>query len=159
MQIGVLALGLAARLHREQGSFAGYYLDLLEQHGIRWRFYERRDVSLFDESLQGEARAAAQSAANRRKEAIVALVASLEGRAPAEITAELRGRLPVDLDLPAIERCYHAGDGTLIELDDHWFELRASGTDAVLRYYLEGRDRDRVSALNDAFTRLRVDVD
>jgi len=158
MQIGVLALGLAARLHRAQSSFAGYYLDLLEQHGIRWRFYERRDVSLFDESLKGDARAAAQAAANRRKEAIVALFAGLEGRSPAEIMTTLRDRLPAGTEVPAVERCFRAGDGTLIELVDHWFELRASGTDAVLRYYLEGRDRSRVSALNDAFTHLRVDV-
>jgi phosphomannomutase len=159
MQIGVLALGLAARLHGENGSFAGYYLDLLAQHDIRWRFYERRDVSLFDESLKGDARAAAQAAANRRKEAIVAFFASLEGRPPAEIAAALGERLPAGAEVPAIERCFHAGDGTLIELADHWFELRASGTDAVLRYYLEGRDRGRVSGLNEALTRLRVDVD
>jgi phosphomannomutase len=159
MQIGVLALGLAARLHREASSFAGYYLDLLEAHGIRWRFYERRDVSLFDESLKGDLRAAAQTAANRRKEAIVAYFASLEGANAAEIGTSLRERLPADADLPAVERCFHAGDGTLIEFDDHWFELRASGTDAVLRYYLEGRDRGRVSALNQALTCLRVDGD
>ena len=30
--------------------------------------------------------------------------------------------------------------GTLLELEDQWFELRASGTDAVLRYYMEGED-------------------
>lgn len=159
MQIGLLALGLAARLHRERGSFAGYYLDLLAQHDIRWRFYERRDVSLFDESLKGDARAAAQTAANRRKDATVAFFASLEDRTPAEIEAALRARLPKGADLPAITRCFHAGDGTLLELADHWFELRASGTDAVLRYYLEGRDRGRVSALNEALTRLRVDSD
>lgn len=159
MQIGLLALGLAARLHSRQSSFAGYYLELLDQHDIRWRFYERRDVSLFDESLKGDARAAAQAAANRRKEAIVAFFAALEGQPPAAIAAQLQDRLPAGTELPAVERCFHAGDGTLIELADHWFELRASGTDAVLRYYLEGRDRERVSGLNEALTRLRVDVD
>ena len=54
----------------------------------------------------------------------------------------MQARLPAGVALPAIERCFHAGDGTLIEMDGLWFELRASGTDAVLRYYMEGRQRE-----------------
>ncbi len=157
MQIGVLALGLAARLHREGGSFASYYLHLLETYDIGWRFYERRDVTLFDESLQGDARAAAQAAGNRRKHATVAFFANLEDRKPQDVVDTLQSRLPAGTTLPSVQRCFHAGDGTLIEMDGVWFELRASGTDAVLRYYLEGRDRAGVSALNEAFTNLRID--
>ena len=61
--------------------------------------------------------------------------------------------------MPPIERCFHAGDGTLLELENQWFELRASGTDAVLRYYMEGEDQAQVSALNEAFTTLRIALD
>jgi len=32
-----------------------------------------------------------------------------------------------------------------------WFELRASGTDAVLRFYIEGKDKDFLETLNKAF--------
>ena len=56
MQIGVMALCLAARLHLQSGSFAGYYLELLEKYETRYRFYERRDITQFDESLKGAAR-------------------------------------------------------------------------------------------------------
>ena len=156
MQVGVLALCLAARLFREGRSFAGHYLDLLRQYRVRWRFYERRDVTLFDESLKGAARDAARAEGMRRKEATVAFFASLQGREPAAIAASLAARLPAGTALPAIARCFDAGDGTLLEMAGLWFELRASGTDAVLRYYLEGEDRDEVSALNEAFTRLRL---
>lgn len=159
MQIGVMALCLAARLHGEDRSWARYYLDLLGDYQVRWRFYERRDVTLFDESLKGEARAQARAAGNRRKEATVAFFASLEGRDPAAVAAELQARLPAATQLPPVRRCFHAGDGTLIELQDQWFELRASGTDAVLRYYMEGEDAARVAVLNEAFTRLRIDAD
>jgi len=114
---------------------------------LKWKYYAWR-----------RSRAAAQAAAVRRKDAIVAFFASLEGRPAAEVAARLAERLPAGCELPPVARCFHAGDGTLLELTDHWFELRASGTDAVLRYYLEGRDRARVSALNEAFTRLRVDA-
>lgn len=156
MQIGVLALCLAARLHAAGGSFAGYYLEALDRYDTTYRFYERRDLTLFDESLTGASRDAARAAGNARKEATVAFFASLEGRAPGAVAASLRAGMPADVELPAVERAFRAGDGTLIEFAGLWFELRASGTDAVLRYYMEGRDASTVGSLNEAFTRMRL---
>lgn len=157
MQIGVLALCLAARLHSDGDSFAGWYLSALDRYETSYRFYERRDLTLFDESLKGEARTAAQAAGNARKEATVAFFAALEGRDPAGVAAALQAALPAGVALPPVVRAYRAGDGTLIEFTGLWFELRASGTDAVLRYYMEGRDAATVGALNEAFTRLSID--
>lgn len=156
MQVGVLALCLAARLHLAADSFAGWYLAALDRCEATFRFYERRDLTLFDESLKGAERAAAQAAGNARKEATVAFFAALEGREPGEVGAILRAALPAGVELPPVLRAYRAGDGTLIEFAGLWFELRASGTDAVLRYYMEGRDAATVGALNEAFTRLRI---
>jgi len=154
MQIGVLALCLGARLHVEGDSFAGYYLAALDRYETTYRFYERRDLTLFDESLQGDAREAAKAAGNARKDRTVAFFASLEGRSAEEITATLLAGLPAGVSLPPVERAFRAGDGTMIEFAGLWFELRASGTDAVLRYYMEGRDAATVGALNEAFTKL-----
>lgn len=156
MQIGVMALCLAARLHNTAGSFAGYYLELLEKFETRYRFYERRDVTLFDESLKGEARDAAKAAGNARKEATVAFFATLEGKEPAQVEHILKERLSDPNLLPAIQRVFHAGDGTFIEFENQWFELRASGTDAVLRYYMEGRDRHLVEGLNEALEKMEI---
>ncbi len=155
-QVGVMALALAARLHRTGSSFAAHYLELLEEHAIVHRFYERRDVTLFDESLQGEARERARAEGNRRKQAAVDFFAGLEKREPAEVEGALRDRLPGTVQLPPVQRVFHAGDGTLIEMEGQWFELRASGTDAVLRYYMEGRDAEQVARLNEAFTKLET---
>ncbi len=156
MQIGVMALCLAARLHQSGGSFAGYYLDLLEESETRYRFYERRDVTLFDESLQGKAREQARAAGNRRKEATVAWFAALEKLSPQDASARLRKVLPQGVTLPHVQRIFRAGDGTYIEFTGQWFELRASGTDAVLRYYMEGRDSAQIAGLNEAFTQLDI---
>jgi phosphomannomutase len=154
MQLGAMALCLAARLHTAGGSFAGYYMEQLARWETRYRFYERRDVTLFDESLQGEERVRAQAAGNRRKEATVAFFAGLETLAPEAATRVLIDAMPAGSALPTIERIFHAGDGTYLEFSGQWFELRASGTDAVLRYYMEGADRAAVAELNEAFTRL-----
>ncbi len=154
MQVGVLALALAARLHNEGSSFAAYYLDRLDRYGIVHRFYERRDVTLADESLRGAERVAARAAGNARKEATVAFFRSLEAMAPAAAERALRERLPAGVELPPVRRIFWAGDGTLIEFDGQWFMLRASGTDAVLRYYMEGLEREAVSRLNVALAGL-----
>ena len=156
MQIGVMCLCLAARLHTAGGSFAGWYLEQLERWETRYRFYERRDVTLFDESLTGEARDRAKAAGNRRKEQVVAFFRGLEGLAPADAAARLLDAMPEGAVLPTIARVFHAGDGTYIEFAGQWFELRASGTDAVLRYYMEGADSGLVAELNEAFTQLDI---
>jgi phosphomannomutase len=155
-QVGILALCLAARLHLNGESFASFYLDQLEKHRIRYRFYERRDVTLYDESLAGEERRRSREAGIARREAVVEFFASLEDRPVKEATAELKRRLPPGAELPPLRRVFHAGDGTYVEMVDQWFELRASGTDAVLRYYMEGAVRARVSELNRAFTELEI---
>ncbi len=156
MQIGVMALCLAARLHNAGSSFGAYYLELLEKYETRYRFYERRDITLFDEALKGEARQAAQAAGNQLKNDTVAFFASLEDVAPETVTATLLERLPDGVALPTINRVFPAGDGTFIEFDGLWFELRASGTDAVLRFYMEGRDQELVAELNEALTQIQV---
>jgi len=155
MQIGVMALCLAARLHNQGDSFAGYYLSLLAQFQTRYRFYERRDITLFDEALKGDARRAAQAAGNQRKSAMVAFFAELEGLTPVAAAAKLLDHLSVDTTLPTITSVFHAGDGTFIAFEGMWFELRASGTDAVLRFYMEGSNQQTVAALNEALTRLQ----
>jgi phosphomannomutase len=53
--------------------------------------------------------------------------------------------------VPEIKRVFWAGDGTYIDFGTMWFELRASGTDAVLRFYIEGKDREFLDTLNKAF--------
>jgi glutaredoxin len=157
MQVGIAALALAARLHNDGGSFAAYYLDQLETYRIGYRFYERRDVTLFDESLQGEARARAQVAGNARKDATVAFFAALAGADASAAASRIAARLPAGVELPPVQRVVDAGDGTLIEFAQQWFELRASGTDAVLRYYMEGLDGESVSRLNEAMTLLSIE--
>lgn len=161
-QVGLLALALAARLHLEGGSFAGFFLERLDRYGIRHRYYERRDITLFDESLRGEARRAAMAEGIRKRDEAVAFFRSLadgvcEGRLnPGKVTRILQERLRVDCVFPPVQDICWAGDGTLIVFEDTWWQLRASGTDAVLRYYAEGRLREEVRLLNEALVRLDV---
>jgi phosphomannomutase len=159
-QVGVLALALAARLHRERISFAEYYVDRLDRYGIRYRHYERRDVTLFDESLTGGARERAMADGHRRKDAAVAFFRGLADRFTAgtlnagQVTAGLQARAGSQFVFPPVQDIFWAGDGTFVQFDGLWFQLRSSGTDAVLRYYAEGRMREEVRQLNAAMANL-----
>ncbi len=86
----------------------------------------------------------------------MAYFAQFEDQDPDKVAALLQQALPAHLRLPKLERAFRAGDGTYLSFEGLWFELRASGTDAVLRYYMEGRDQDIVAALNEAFTEIKI---
>lgn len=162
-QVGLLALALGARLHLEQQSFAGFYLDRLDKYQIRHRCYERRDLTLFDESLRGPRREEAMAAGNVKKDRTVSFFRHLADRLaasemnPGEATRFLQERISNGYVIPPVADVYWAGDGTLLEFEGGWWQVRASGTDAVLRYYAEGERREEVRALNQALIGLQLD--
>lgn len=160
-QVGLLAMALAARLHLSGESFAGYYLERLNRYRIQSRFYERRDVTLFDESLQGEARRKAKEAGLQKRDRMVAFFRRLAEENAAgrlntgEVTRILQQQIGSHYTMPAVREIFWAGDGTFLSLEHgRWFQLRASGTDAVLRFYAEGRTGDETARLNQALAGL-----
>jgi phosphomannomutase len=72
-------------------------------------------------------------------------------KSPAEAREALQKRVGEGVRVPEIKRVFWAGDGTYIDFGTMWFELRASGTDAVLRFYIEGKDKEFLDSLNKAF--------
>lgn len=154
MQIGVLTLALAAELKLKAKSLAEYYMEKIEENRIIYRHYMRVDVKLFDESLRGEARASAEAAGNLRKDKMVNFYRSLTKLSPDMARKKLQDAM--DVEVPEIKSLFWGGDGTYMDFGDMWFGLRASGTDAVLRFYIEGKERDRLNALNQGFINTRV---
>ncbi len=152
-QVGLLTLLAASELHARGASFAQWYLELLERHPIPYAAYERQDITLYDESLTGDARRSAMAKAMERKDRIVSYFRELTKIKPQQATERLREALG-DPGFPAIRRAFWAQDGSFLEFDGAWFELRASGTDAVLRYYFEGPGKDIVHRLNSQLVAL-----
>ncbi len=154
MQVGVMALALAAKLKLENKSYAEFYMEKIAENNIVYRYYNRTDVKLFDESLKGEARTVAEAAGNERKEKMVNFYRSLTELDPEKAHKKLQDA--VGVEVPEIKDIFWAGDGTYIDFGDIWFGLRASGTDAVLRFYIEGKERGRLDALSEGFINTRV---
>jgi phosphomannomutase len=154
-QVGLAVMALAARLFLEEKSFARFYMDEIDRNQITYRHYERMDVTLYDESLPPEALAAAKEDGLARRDRVVAFFRSLVDRPLEEVSILLQEKNP-QVSLPPVKKILWAGDGTLIDFDEMWWEVRASGTDAVLRYYIEGRERDVIRAVNRSLGRMNL---
>jgi phosphomannomutase len=154
-QVGMAVMTLAARLFLEKRSFAQYYINSMNENDIKYRHYERLDVTLYDENLSPDKLPSAKKDGIRRRDRVVETFRGLVGRDPQDVEDFFKVKMP-DFRLPRVKDVIWAGDGTLIEFDDMWWEVRASGTDAVLRYYIEGRDREAIQAVNRALAQIVI---
>ena len=110
------------------------------------------DKTLFDEKLIGEAREKAKEIGNKVKDYTVDVFkAMIQKKSPREAQKALQKLVGERVKVPEIKGIFWAGDGTYIDFGTMWFELRASGTDAVLRFYIEGKDKAFLDSLNRAF--------
>ncbi|MEJ2041390.1 MAG: hypothetical protein P8X55_21050, partial [Desulfosarcinaceae bacterium] len=153
-QLGFLSLSLAARLYTGKQSFADYYCDNIERYAIKSKFFHRHDERLYDERLTGGAREKAVAEADAKKHRIMDFFKQLakdfqNGASAESIQAALNSHIATPGESrPAPSRLCLIGEsvleGTYLEFDTFWVVVRASGTDAVLRYYVEGENRDDI---------------
>jgi len=142
MQVGLVTMVLGAELCLRNESFAEYYIDTIEKENITYRHYERADVVLYDESIEND---------EEREKFFRSLAdAKKNGKASVPNVEEVLKSYLENTELGTLRDIYWAGDGTFLEFSDFWFELRASGTDAVLRYYIEGMDKDEINRIKRA---------
>ena len=162
MQLGLLTLGLAASLHNRRSSFAEYYEDLIREFNIYHKHFTRRDVTLYDESLTGAERQAAKDRGIQKRDRVMSFLFGLcqgePSRCDAEqVKRELNARLAAGSQpFPAPSHVCAIGDGVLVEFSTFWFVVRASGTDAVLRYYIEGGVKAEVEGFLSSLVNLAV---
>ncbi len=155
MQIALMNLSIMGKLFIEKKSFARLYIEKIEEYNIQYRYYNRIDKKLFDESLTGKAREEARDIGHHAKTFMVETFRSFtEGKTMGQVRRELRKMTGGRVTIPEIKRVFWAGDGTYIDFGKFWFELRASGTDAVLRFYIEGKERAVLDAVNNAFVHI-----
>ncbi len=161
MQIALLSIALAAHLHNTGSSLAEYYCDLVESRPIEHLHYRRYDVRLYDETLLGDELRAAKEVGLARRDAVVSYFRGLaEGvgrgdRSLEDVGKALNSARPdtaYEFDTP--KSAGWVGDGSMLEFPRGRFILRASGTDAVLRYYVEGARVEEVEALARALREL-----
>lgn len=164
MQVGLAVLSLAAKLTMEGSSLARYYSSIVKTNNIRWLQYGRKDLTLYDERLLGVALAKAKQEGVARRDKTMAFFKNLVGECKSgkstldQLSARINSMAPGGAGVfPGLNNATWIGDGPLLESDDLRFILRASGTDAVLRYYIEGKDLQKMEAVLDMLTKLKFD--
>jgi phosphomannomutase len=162
LELALFTLSLAAFLHNSGQSFADFYCERITKNDIKNKYFNRRDVLLYDESLVGEDRQAAKEAGITKRDQVMAFFQVLAERFASggsldKMGDEINSRLAEnDKPLPRPKKICYLGDGTLIECDTFWYVIRASGTDAVLRYYIEGKDREELDAAQKSLINMRI---
>ncbi|MBZ5523615.1 MAG: hypothetical protein LAP21_15380 [Acidobacteriia bacterium] len=164
MQLALLAWAMAAALHQAGKSMGGQFCDLVEQRGIQYRHSARLDVSLYNEALTGEELKRAKSSGIETRDRVVAFFrdAAAEIARDAKKEESVRGKMSQAggsagmMALPAIQRAAWVGDGSLFEMAGARLVVRASGTDAVIRYYIEATSAETFDVLRHFTSGLRL---
>lgn len=162
MQLALFTLSLAAHLHNSRSSFAEFYCERVTKNNIKNRYFSRRDILLYDEALSGAERQAAKEVGINRRDQVMAFFQTLaerfaSGESAEKIGDEINSRLAKGNEcLPSPKNICYVGDGTLIECDAFWYLIRASGTDAVLRYYIEGKKKAEMDAAHESLVNMRI---
>lgn len=168
MQLGLLSLCLTATLYQAKGSFAQYYCDLVARKGLRFIHASRQDVLLYDESLRGPALEAAKQDGFRKRDRVMEFFGRLADEHKADrlslpgVQQAINDHVPAGpTRFPPLKRACRLGDdpllhGMLFEAENLRLVVRASGTDALLRYYVEGTDPEQVKSVRSMLKGLAV---
>ncbi|MBI5207945.1 MAG: hypothetical protein HY934_09155 [Candidatus Firestonebacteria bacterium] len=162
MQFGLLTFSLAAFLYNSKQTFADYYCNLIEKYNIKYKFFTRCDVRLYDESLTGidlqKAKSLGIAKRDQTMEYFIGLAKQAEtGMSLENMRNELNKKVSKGDDLlPIVKRLLFVGDGTLLEFETFWCLIRPSGTDALIRYYFEGQDKKEMETYQRTITNIQI---
>lgn len=164
MQMALLTLALASRLHEAGRSFAEHYIHEVQSRGIRFRFAERKDLRLYSEEILGEELEQAKAEGAKQRDQVMDFFHQLvthhkQGKLSLDgVRQEILARATTQAPRLSSLRAAHwvEEDGPLFEFEDARVMVRASGTDAVLRYYAEGHTRAAVRSATQLFSGLRL---
>jgi phosphomannomutase len=163
MQVGLFVLALAAFLHNKNISFAEYYIQTIDKYNIKYKYNKREDYKLYEETLTGAELEKAKEEGMKKKNNIMEFFSKLieesKNRKPIpEINNILCEALSTKLSSELLG-IYDAGAdktlrGVLLKFKTFWFLIRESGTEVVLRYYIEGENNDEIQVVMDLLKKL-----
>jgi phosphomannomutase len=167
MQLGLLSMCLGAKLFMAGRSFAEHFCDIVAAKGIKFIHYNRADVRLYDESLTGPALRAAKDDGVKKRDRVMDFFGGLADQHKAgklsleEVRRAIVAKAPKHADrFPALTQAYRLGNdllhGMLFEADNLRLIVRASGTDALMRYYVESTDSAALAAVQEMLRGLDI---
>ncbi len=148
----IVASALASYLSKSEGgkTLCEYLKDVFEGNGIISKFDIREDISYYNESepdIEKLKAAKKDGEAKRTQNDVFYLtlaIAKNKGALTLEQIKEILSDAFKELSFDKLIDAKFVGDGTYLEFDDKFIEIRPSGTDAKTKAYGAGADKEEI---------------
>lgn len=146
----VIASSLLCGLEKEQKTLSQALIELFDRNNIIGRFDVREDISYYNESepnIEKLTQAKIMGEEKRTKNDLFFLtlaVAAKEGKITLENVKTILSETFKDLSFTNLTDIKFVGDGTYLEFDDKFIEIRPSGTDAKTKAYGAGKNKENI---------------
>lgn len=146
----IVASALAVYLKKQGSSMSEYLDNVFKNNEIISKFDIREDISYYNESepdIEKLKQAKVAGEAQRTKNDVFYLtmaVAKKAGKMTLEQIREILADTFKDLNFDNLTDVKFVGDGTYLEFDDKFIEIRPSGTDAKTKAYGAGASKEEI---------------
>lgn len=146
----VVASALVAFLEKENKTMSEYLDDVFKSNSIISKFDIREDIAYYNESepdIEKLKLAKKEGEAQRTKNDVFYLtmaVAKNKGKLNLEQIKEILSDTFKELNFDNLIDVKFVGDGTYLEFDDKFIEIRPSGTDAKTKAYGAGANKEEI---------------
>lgn len=155
-EAAVITTALAAYLFEKKMLFSDYLREIFRANNIKHQYYIRSDITYYNESQPDPVKMAVEKArGERRRNALdtfyLGLTVTLLEK---KITIGQARRILIEalpsIDFSQLQNIRFTGDASYFEFPDFFVQVRRSGTDAKLRGYAGGGDKEKISRYLDA---------
>lgn len=146
----IVASALTSYLEKEHKMLSEYLNDVFEKNSVISKFDIREDIAYYNESepdIEKLKQAKVAGEAQRTKNDVFYLtmaVAKKQDRLTLEQIREILSDTFKELDFSNLKDVKFVGDGTYMEFDDKFIEIRPSGTDAKTKAYGAGASKEEI---------------
>jgi len=144
----ILASDLIASL--KDKTLAEHLINVYEKNNIIARFDTRQDISYYNESEMNIEKLKLQKTEGEIKRTkndvyyLALAIAIIQNKITLENAKEILSSTFEELDFSNLNEIKFAGDGTYLNFDNKFVEIRPSGTDAKTKAYAGGSNRDEL---------------
>ena len=146
----IVASSLIAQLEEENKTLSQYLSEVFEKNNIISQFDTREDIAYYNESepdIEKLKQSKIEGEKLRTKNDLFFLslaIASAKGKITLDDVIKVLNDAFNELDFSKLKAIKFVGDGTYLEFDDKYIEIRPSGTDAKTKAYGGGKSLEEI---------------
>ena len=144
----IIVAAMMAKLHKEKKMLSDYLEEIFNKYKIEKKYDIRKDIIFYNESEPNPEKLKKTKAEGERKRDItdsfflsIALCLKNKDINIKQAKEILSEALP-QLNFNNLKNIFFVGDGTYFDFTDKFVEIRKSGTDAIIKGYSAGEDKN-----------------